>query len=97
MLLGDEMAIRRSAYELGLDRGHCDPVCGGLGNGHFVVDAASFVAAAGYDPDEHPDVVEALETELREVVVDTAADVMREHGLRSETDPLAPANGDADA
>lgn len=97
MLLGDEMAARRSAYQVGLADGHCGPVCGGLGSGHFVVAAASFLAAAGYDPADHPKVVEALETELREAVVDTAYEVMREYGLRPEIDPLAPANGGSDA
>jgi hypothetical protein len=97
MLLEAERAIQRRAYELGLARGHCNGACGGLGSGHFVVEAASFLAAAGYDPGEYPHVVEALETELREAVVDTASGVMREFGLRPETDPLAPANGGPDA
>lgn len=77
------MIESRNAYE------HCGPSCGTLG-GHFRVDPESFLGAAGYDPDAHPEVVEELRQALPEAVVDAAYQVMREHGLKPETDPTAP-------
>jgi predicted exporter len=43
------------------------------------------LADAGYDPDEHADVMEAMAFAADLAAVDTAYEVMREHGLK----PLA--------
>jgi predicted Zn-dependent protease len=43
------------------------------------------LADAGYDPDEHAGVVEAMAFAVDLAAVDTAYEVMREHGLK----PLA--------
>lgn len=71
--------------------GHCDAACGTLG-GHFRFEAADFLVSAGYDPADYPEVLAEIEQAVPEAMVDTAYDVMRDHGLRPETDPLAPAN-----
>ncbi|MFI7642946.1 hypothetical protein [Nonomuraea sp. NPDC049400] len=68
---------------------HCGPECGTV-SGHFPVDAASFVEEAGYNPQDHPKLVIELDFALREAVVDTAAEVMREHGLKPASDLDAP-------
>lgn len=92
MPIGDEFGPRPTPYQQGLANGHCGPECGMLG-GHFRVDDEDFLILAGYDPAEHPEVVEALKWAVREAIIDTASDVLREHGLYPPNDLRAPMNG----
>ncbi|MEU2180254.1 hypothetical protein [Streptomyces thermolilacinus] len=43
--------------------------------------AATLLAEWGHRPEDHPALLAELETELSGALIDTAADVMREHGL----------------
>lgn len=43
--------------------------------------AANLMVEWGHRPEDHPEVVDALEIELSGALIETAADVMREHGL----------------
>jgi hypothetical protein len=43
---------------------------------------AALVAEWGHDPAVHPELLAALEVELSGALVETAADLMRDHGLR---------------
>lgn len=60
-------------------------------DGHLST-ARMFLGSSGYDPDEHPEIVAEMAQALGEAAADAAYDVMREHGLKPETDPTAPAN-----
>ncbi|MFJ9029779.1 hypothetical protein ACIRQP_14845 [Streptomyces sp. NPDC102274] len=57
---------------------------------------AVLVREWGHDPDEHPELLAQLEVELSAAHVETAADLMREHGLRDlrvepcAEQPIAP-------
>lgn len=54
--------------------------------------AAKLVAEWGHDPADHPALVDELELELSGALIDTAADLMRDHGLpdlRVEPAPVA--------
>ena len=44
------------------------------------------LADAGYDPEEHAEVVEEMITAADEAAVDAAYEVMREHGLKTLAD-----------
>jgi len=48
------------------------------------------LADAGYDPDEHADVAEAMAFAADLAAVDTAYEVMREHGLKPLADQETP-------
>lgn len=48
--------------------------------------AASLVRDWGYEPAEHPALMDELEAAVSEVCVDTAYEVMREHGLPGPAD-----------
>ncbi|MFD5910277.1 hypothetical protein ACFWHL_16320 [Streptomyces massasporeus] len=51
---------------------------------------AALVREWGHDPDEHPALMVELEVELSAAHVETAADLMRQHGLRDlRVDPAA--------
>lgn len=43
--------------------------------------AANLMVEWGHRPEDHPEVVDTLEIELSGALIETAADVMREHGL----------------
>ncbi|MBD0844247.1 hypothetical protein [Streptomyces sp. TRM68416] len=43
--------------------------------------AANLLAEWGHRAEDHPEVVDALEIELSGALIETASDVMREHGL----------------
>ncbi|MEV4227288.1 hypothetical protein AB0J81_09290 [Streptomyces bobili] len=43
--------------------------------------AAKLVAEWGHDPADHPELVDVLELELSGALIETAADLMRDHGL----------------
>ena len=56
------------------------------------------LADAGYDPAEHADLIEAMVFAVDLAAVDTAYEVMREHGLKTLADreitPASPAPGE---
>lgn len=55
--------------------------------------AAGFIDEWDHDPADHPELLAAMEIELSGALVETAADLMRDHGLRDfrvEPRPTTP-------
>ncbi|MFI1203508.1 hypothetical protein ACH4VR_29445 [Streptomyces sp. NPDC020883] len=50
--------------------------------------AAGSLGEWGHNPDDHPELLDLMEVELSGALVETAADLMRDHGLRDRrTEP----------
>ncbi|MFJ3984367.1 hypothetical protein [Streptomyces fungicidicus] len=71
----DYVTLPRSTYEH-LNACYLSPLSGMRDLG------AVLVREWGHNPDDYPELMDALEIELSAAHVETAADLMREHGLR---------------
>ncbi|CUW31733.1 MULTISPECIES: hypothetical protein [Streptomyces] len=81
----DYVTIPRSTYEH-LSACYLSPLSGMRDLG------AVLVREWGHDPEQHPDLMDELEIELSAAHIETAADLMRQHGLRDLRVEPAPAS-----